>query len=313
MGNLEQLPEALDAFLRYLKEARNYSDHSIRAYRTDLNDFAKCAMENGKPRIEQVNKLLIRRYIVNLQREGKAASTVQRRVSAIRSLYAWLVRNDAAASNPAEHVRTPAPRAKLPEFLDADEIIALLNAPDSDTPAGLRDRAILETLYSTGMRVGELCALNMDSLKPNRTVAARGKRKKERIAPLGKPAVKAIQAYLRRRKEICKTIKEPEALFISRVGRRMTDRAVRYRISACLKKAGIDKKVGPHTLRHSVATHMLNAGADLRVVQELLGHSSLATTQIYTQVSTERLRGAYMDAHPRSQAPQNENGAVADS
>ena len=185
MGNLEQLPEALDAFLRYLKEARNYSDHSIRAYRTDLNDFAKCAMENGKPRIDQVNKLLIRRYIVSLQRDGKAPSTIQRRVSAIRSLYAWLARNDDAAFNPAEHVRTPSPRAKLPEFLDKDETLALLNAPDANTPAGLRDRAILETLYSTGMRVGELCALNLDSLKPNSTVAARGKRKKERIAPLG--------------------------------------------------------------------------------------------------------------------------------
>lgn len=267
-----------------------------------MNEFAHYCLEHEKTELSQIDNLVLRGFLAHMQKSGRARSTIQRRMSAIRSLYTWLMRFDHVTTNPTLKVRTPPREKRLPAFLDPKEVEALLEAPDTSTPLGLRDAAMLELLYSTGMRVSELVGLDMDSFEPDMTVKVLGKGKKERLVPVGRPAIAALHAYVARRHELFSKLHDVNALFTSHVGRRVTDRAVRYRIAGYLKTAGIEKKVTPHTLRHSFATHLLNAGADLRVVQEMLGHVSLSTTQIYTHVTTERLREVYAALHPRATA-----------
>lgn len=293
------LADVVEEFLGYLTSERNYSSHTIRAYRSDFEDFAEFAKSKGATTLDGIDNLLLRSYLAHLQSAGKARTTTQRRMSAIRSLYKWLTRFGRAAKDPTIKVRTPNREKRLPKFLDPSEVDALLRVPDASTAMGARDLAILELLYSTGMRIGELVALDVDSIEADHTVKVRGKGRKERIVPIGGPAMAAISSYLAVRHEFGRSHQDPNALFLSHLGTRLTPRAIAYRLNTYLKQAGIETPVSPHTLRHSFATHLLNGGADLRIVQEMLGHVSLSTTQIYTHVTTERLREAYTHLHPR--------------
>ena len=306
---MTQLSDAIEGFIAYVSRERDFSKHSVRAYRSDMNEFAHYCLGQDKMELAEIDNLVLRGFLAHLQKAGRARSTIQRRMSAIRSLYSWLTRFGHVTVNPTLKVRTPPREKRLPAFLDPKEVEALMDAPDTSTAIGLRDAAILELLYSTGMRVSELCGLDVDSFEPDMTVKVLGKGKKERLVPVGRPAMAALDAYVARRHELCANLKDVNALFTSHVGRRMTDRAVRYRIASYLEDAGIEKKVTPHTLRHSFATHLLNAGADLRVVQEMLGHASLSTTQIYTHDTTERLRDVYAALHPRGETPSEETDA----
>lgn len=297
------IEQAIEEFLRYLRVERGYSDHTVRAYQNDLNELKTFAKERRVVDVEGVDNLLLRAYLAHLQKSGKARTTIQRRMSSIRSFYRWMTRFGMTWRNPTLRVRTPRREKRLPSFLDPAEVETLLNMPDRKTLIGCRDAAILEVLYSTGMRIGELVALDVDSLNPDETVKVRGKGKKERLVPLGRPAAQAIREYLARRHEFGAESQDPRALFLSHVGTRLTPRAISYRLREYLKAAGIQKRVSPHTLRHSFATHLLNGGADLRIVQEMLGHASLSTTQVYTHVTTERLRESYAEFHPRGQKP----------
>lgn len=294
------LEQAINEFLHYLRMERGYSEHTVRAYQNDLNDLKIFAHERNVADVEEVDNLLLRAYLAYLQKSGKARTTIQRRMSSIRSFYRWLTRFGMALRNPTLRVRTPRREKRLPSFLDPSEVEALLNVPDRKTLIGCRDAAILELLYSTGMRISELVALDVDSLNPDDTIKVRGKGKKERLVPVGRPATEAIREYLACRHEFGAESQDPHALFLSHLGTRLTPRAISYRLREYMKMVGIQKRVSPHTLRHSFATHLLNGGADLRIVQEMLGHASLSSTQVYTHVTTERLRERYAEFHPRS-------------
>jgi integrase/recombinase XerC len=221
----------------------------------------------------------------------------------LRSFYKFLVKRNHVASSPVLSIRTPKQDKKLPRFLEYEEVKRLLGTPPMNTWLGARDRAILETLYSTGIRVSELVALNMDDIDfLGEVVHVRGKGKKERIAPIGSSALQVIQHYMEYRNKRAQNNGNFDArvLFVNKHGRRLSTRSVRRKMDKYLKIAGLDPAISPHTLRHSFATHMLNSGADLRSVQELLGHQSLSTTQVYTHLSTARLKEVYDDAHPRN-------------
>ena len=233
---------------------------------------------------------------------GYAKSSISRKLACLRSFFKFAVREGICDSNPAKPLRNPRPERKLPHFLSGSEIGKLLLAPDIKVTAGKRDRAILETLYSAGLRVSELVGINLDDLDlEDGFVRVRGKGKRERLAPLGSHAVKAIDNWKRFRQP---NKKSEQALFLNKFGSRLTARSVARMLEKYLKETGLDRRTSPHTLRHSFATHLLDRGADIRSVQELLGHKSLVTTQIYTHVSTANLKRVYERAHPRAKSQQ---------
>jgi tyrosine recombinase XerC len=297
------MQDHIHEFVAYLEVERNYSQNTVASYRTDLSDFKKFLLEasDSLPSVAEIDHLTIRGYLANLQERQLARSTVLRRLSSLRSFFRYLCTRGYLDTDPTAALATPKVRRKLPEFLDLSEVESLLLAPDTKTIIGLRDRAILELLYSTGMRVGELLSLDLSDLdRQNALVKVRGKGKKERILPVGKAAMSALSSYLARRHEL-EVGKPDQAIFLSQRGNRIADRTrIRRRIGKYARDVGIRKKITPHTLRHTFATHMLNAGADLRSVQELLGHASLSTTQIYTHVTADRLKQVYQKAHPRA-------------
>ena len=291
----------IDEFISYIEIERNYSQHTVGSYRADLLDFREflIRLNNSQPSIGEIDHLAIRSYLADLQERQLSRSTVLRKLSTLRSFFRYLSRRGYLDADPTSALATPKVRRKLPEFLELSEVEALLSAPDTKTIVGLRDQAILELLYSTGMRVGELLALNLSDLdRESALVKVRGKGRKERLLPVGGPAVSALENYLARRYEL--SGKPSQAIFLSQRGNRPDAKSVRRRIEKYARDAGIKKKITPHTLRHTFATHMLNAGADLRSVQELLGHASLSTTQIYTHVTADRLKQVYEKAHPRA-------------
>lgn len=297
------MDDYIEQFITYLEIERNYSQNTILGYRTDLLDFRKFLIDmNGfLLQVENIDHLMIRGYLANMQERQLARSSVLRRLSSIRSFFKYLCRNEHLEADPTAALSTPKAQRKLPDFLEVSEIEALLDAPDIGTIIGMRDLAILELLYSTGMRVGELLALDIPDLdRQSALVKVRGKGKKERLLPIGRAAMAAINNYLTYRHELSSE-KSGQAIFLSQRGNRIPDaKSIQRRIDQYLKIAGISKKVTPHTFRHTFATHLLNAGADLRSVQELLGHASLSTTQIYTHVTADRLRRVYEKAHPRA-------------
>jgi integrase/recombinase XerC len=247
--------------------------------------------------VGQLTTRLLRGYLVWLHEQGYSRATVARRLAAVRSWCRFLCRQGLLASSPATGLRGPRQNKKLPHFLGQEDIARLLTAPPADSPLGLRDRAILETLYSAGLRVGELTGLDVTDLDLEGGVATvRGKGRRERLALLGKDAVDAVRLWLTARG----TLRPGPALFLNKNGTRLTARSVGRLLEKYLAQAGLDPRTSPHTLRHSFATHLLDNGADIRSVQELLGHRSLATTQIYTHVTTNKLRDSYHKAHPRA-------------
>ena len=243
-----------------------------------------------------------RGYLAHLNEKQYSKSTIARKLATLRSFYKFLAKRNRIESNPVASIRTPKQEKKLPRFLEYEEVKRLLETPPTNTWLGSRDRAILETLYSTGIRVSELVALNMDDIDfLGEVIHVRGKGKKERIAPIGSSVLQVIQHYMEFRNKRAQSNGnfDPKVLFVNKHGRRLSTRSVRRKMDKYLKMAGLDPAISPHTLRHSFATHMLNNGADLRSVQELLGHQSLSTTQIYTHLGTTKLKEVYDNAHPR--------------
>ncbi len=299
-------PEMLERFLGYLEHGRGASEHTIRAYQSDLAGFFDFLAERGEGkrvvRMEEVDVLAVRAYLAGLRGAGLGRRSIARKMASLRSFLKHLLREGVLKSNPAEGVRTPRLERTLPTFLDEAEVVKLLGAPDLSGMWGMRDRAILEMLYSTGMRVSELVQLDIDEVDfLSEVIVARGKGKKERLVPVGRMALAAVETYLKVRTARQGRLKrKSKALFINRTGTRLSTRSVERMLGKYLRETGLSRKVTPHTLRHSFATHMLNRGADLRSVQELLGHSSLTTTQIYTHVTTSRMKETYDQSHPRA-------------
>ncbi len=292
-------------FLRYLGIERNASELTIKSYREDLLDLAHFLTEETPARSLGPNDVTptdLRRYVAALHEAGYARTSISRKLASLRSFYRFAQRQQLADSNPAKALRNPRGARKLPHFLTKDEIDRLLRAPSIDDAMGARDQAILETMYTAGLRVSEVVGLNDGDLDFDQgIVRIRGKGRKERIGMLGSYAIAAIQRYQRVRVLASNAPQGREApVFANRFGRRLTTRSVARMLEKYIRQTGLDQRTSPHTLRHSFATHLLDRGADIRSVQELLGHKSLVTTQIYTHVSTATLRDAYAKAHPRA-------------
>lgn len=288
--------EVLSGFLIYLRVERNMSERTVVAYLSDLSAFAKSVQSAP----DEVTPALIRTFLGRLLEGGYSRRTVARKMSALRTLYRYVVR-DAAGESPARLIRAPKLERRLPDFLYIDEALALLALPDVSTPVGLRDKALLELLYATGIRVSECVSLNVHDIRESETGILRvfGKGRRERIALYGEEARAALSAYLRSGRPVWAGDAQP-ALFVNQRGGRMSDRSVRRLVEQYAQRLGLAKHVSPHTFRHSFATHLLEGGADLRAVQELLGHQSLSTTQIYTHTAREHLMRVYEASHPRA-------------
>ncbi|MGI6559147.1 MAG: tyrosine recombinase XerC [Limnochordia bacterium] len=284
----------LPAFLGYLQGERGASPHTIAAYERDLKQFFDFIDQWFPDTDGAVDVQLLRWYLASLWRKGLARTTIGRKLAALRSFYRYLARMGAVSDPVALDLATPKKGQPLPKFLEKDEAQTLLTRPDTTTPLGLRDRAILETLYGGGLRVGELVDLNLTDLDLKRgQLRVMGKGRRQRICLVGQPALEALQVYLSKARPKLKSPRSEDALFLNSRGGRLTARGVQMIVG----KYG---PVSPHALRHSFATHLLEGGADLRSVQELLGHASLSTTQIYTHVTAERLRTVYEKCHPRA-------------
>jgi integrase/recombinase XerC len=285
---------AFSAFLRYLEVERGASPNTVRSYASDLRQFAEFLEREGSAPAAADSRL-IRAYLAWLYQRRLAKSSIARKLAAVRSCLRFLARRGAIVQNPARQVRSPRLPRRLPSFLPKDEAKDLLDRIPEASDIGRRDRALLELLYATGIRVAECCGLDGDDLDRSRgTVRVLGKGDKERVVPVGDAAWQALDEYLAMRR----TARGP--LFTNRRGGRLTPRSVRRIVDKRARLSGIDRRVTPHTLRHTFATHMLGEGADLRLIQELLGHSRLSTTQRYTHVSPESLMKVYDAAHPRA-------------
>ncbi|MHC5083649.1 MAG: site-specific tyrosine recombinase/integron integrase [Planctomycetota bacterium] len=319
--------EVIQEFSNYLKFEKHFSDHTAKCYGADLDQYTTFlggtvegsasassdqnpweAAQTGATATEvqqdvKIDELImsadvntIRKYMAELGLQQYSKSTTARKLATLRSFYKFLVKRNYMTTNPVTTIKTPKQDKKLPKFLSYDEVQRLLNTPPANTWLGARDRAILEVLYNTGMRVSELVSLNMDDVDfLSEVIHVRGKGKKERICPIGSSALQAIQNYIEYRNK--RMSNDPgfdsKVLFANKHGKRLSTRSVRRKMDKYLIEAGLDPAISPHTLRHSFATHMLNNGADLRSVQELLGHQSLSTTQIYTHVTTSRMNEQY--------------------
>ena len=316
----------VEQFVDYLRFERHFSPYTARCYDADLRQFTEYlrGQTGGNQETAQVDTVaatavdqqmkdadavVIRGFLAHLDAFGYSPATTARKIATLRSFYKWMLKRGVVSNNPMLLIRTPKQTKRLPKAIPVEHVEKLLGAPDNSETLGARDRAILETLYSTGVRVSELVDLDRGNVDhAGETMHVRGKGKKERIVPLGSHAIAAIRHYL--------TLLEPDPrftavrqqsamgvavpLFINKNGGRLSSRSVRRKLDKYLRMAGLDSSISPHTLRHSFATHLLDNGADLRSVQELLGHQSLSTTQIYTHLSTMRLRQAYDHAHPRA-------------
>ncbi|WP_439631125.1 tyrosine recombinase XerC [Gemmata sp.] len=299
------LEQGLAEFLTHLGLEKNASDKTVKSYREDLTQalaFARDRVKKQHVDPDDWSTRLLRAFVAWLHEQNYAKSTIARRLAAVRSFGKFLCRQGVLKENPAKSLRAPRQEKHLPHFLTLDGIKKLLAAPPETDWAGRRDRAILETLYSAGLRVSELVGLDLlDSDLSDGVVTVRGKGKKERLALLGPEAVGAIHGWLPDRSALLQRAnKESAAVFLNKTGTRLNVRSIGRLLAKYLKAAGLDPRTSPHTLRHSFATHLLDAGADIRGVQELLGHKSLSTTQVYTHVTTRRLQDSYNKAHPRS-------------
>lgn len=298
------MDQALADFLRHLGLEKNSSAYTVKSYREDLTQAVTFFRERGGLTIrpDQINTRLLRAFLAWLHEHGYARTTISRRVAAVRSWCRYMCRQGLMEKNPADGLRGPKLDRKLPHFLNREDVDRLLESPPAETPLGLRDRALLETLYSAGLRVSELVGLELGDLDLSDGVATvRGKGRRERLALIGDAAKRAIGKWLEAREVILNSIgKTSEAVFLNRTGTRLSTRSVGRLLVKYLRRVGLDPRTTPHTLRHTFATHLLDAGADIRGVQELLGHKNLTTTQIYTHVSTQRLQDSYRKSHPRA-------------
>ena len=298
------MKNAIRSFINYLKVERNSSELTIKSYGDDLTHLCEYFEEQtGRlPSPPDIDVAQLRGYVAYLHECGYAQATVARRLACLRSFFRYCNREGICETNPAKPLRTPRAGRKLPHFLSTDEVGRLLLAPPANKDDGIRDRAILETMYSAGLRVAEVVSLDLRDLdKASGILRVMGKGRKERIAPVGSFAMKALDRWFEvRRPDPKGDSKDTAAIFLNRFGRRLTTRSIGRMLEKHIATTGLSTQTSPHTLRHSFATHLLDGGADLRCVQELLGHKSLTTTQIYTHVSTRRLRETYEAAHPHA-------------
>jgi integrase/recombinase XerC len=312
------MEEALAEFLRSLGLEKDASELTVKSYREDLTqaiEFFHQKYAAQKLTLAQITTRHLRAFTAWLHEQEYAKTTIARRLSALRAWFKFLCRQGTLSANPADGLRAPRPDKKLPHFLSEGALDKLLQAPPADGAMALRDRAILECLYSAGLRVSELTGLNLADVDVDAGVAkVRGKGKKERLAFFGAASLKALTAWLKARPGVIAERngagRKVEAVFLNKNATRLTSRSVGRLLEKYLAQAGIDPRTSPHTLRHSFATHLVDRGADIRSVQELLGHSSLTTTQIYTHVTTQRLKDSYDKAHPRARrtdAPHRDN------
>lgn len=294
----------VNGFLRHLRVERNASELTLKSYNEDFQSFFDYLQDRagGIVGVQQVSTSLLRGYVAYLHECQYARTTIARRLACLRSFFRFTTREGVTDANPAKALRTPRVGRKLPHFLTSDQVARLLETPPANDPFGLRDRAILETMYSAGLRVAELVGLNVSSWDREANILrVLGKGRKERIAAVGRYAARALDRWLEVREPVSDpTPDDADALFLNRFGERLTTRSIGRMLEKHLKAAGLSAVTTPHTLRHSFATHLLDGGADLRAVQELLGHKSLTTTQIYTHVSTRRMRETYAQAHPHA-------------
>lgn len=303
------LEEYLRQFFEHLKYERNVSEHTLRNYSSDLGQFHEHLVKIGavKIKVDEVDHLTIREWMAALHTLNKKKTSIARKLASLRTFFQFLVREGVLETNPAKLVATPRIERKLPSHLSMEDAVRFIETPDLNTDLGKRDRAILEFLYATGVRVGELVGLNLTDIDfREKLVRVTGKRKKQRILPFGEPALQALMFYLNETRPIflnnCPPAERDEnAVFLNYQGTRITTRSVGRMVDKYIKIcAEINRDISPHSLRHSFATHLLDSGADLRDIQELLGHARLSTTQIYTQVSMEKLIEVYDKAHPKA-------------
>ena len=289
--------DLLECYLRHLKDERRLSPHTLSAYRHDLGTFLDfCARSTIE--LANLDSYAVRQFAAECHRKGSSPRSISRRLSAVRRFLAYLVQGQVLTSNPAVSVQAPKPARRLPATMDADQVAGLLALPGDDLLT-VRDRAILELLYSSGLRLSELVRLDLVELDlADQTVRITGKGNKTRVVPVGRHAVAALEAWLERRAAIAAV--DEDAVFVSRRGTRLAGRTVQARLKQWAKRQGAGLAIHPHMFRHSFATHLLEASGDLRAVQELLGHASISTTQIYTQLDFQHLARIYDQSHPRA-------------
>ncbi len=300
---MEALSPLLEKFRVHLESEKGASPHTVRNYLIDLVAFEKYLTGTMKLTLLAGTHAAIRGYL-GTQAVDHAATSRARRLASIKSFYKYLVRQKLLSASPAKLVKSPKLPKSLPKVLPVDEVFAILEMPSVKTVLGLRDRAILEMLYGGGLRISELCGLDvLDVDRSGRIVRVMGKGRKERLCPINAKAVRALEAYLARRGELLATARPgqaPEGLFLNYRGGRLTPRSIARHLDTYVVQLALARKVSPHAMRHSFATHLLGGGADIRSIQELLGHASLSTTQRYTQVTVEQLQEIYDAAHPRA-------------
>jgi integrase/recombinase XerC len=306
------LDELLTQFLEHLRYERNLSEHTLRNYQSDLEQFhdylAPANPKTGKrtePALVDIDHITIRDWLGTLHAAQKQKASIARKLAALRTFFQFLVREGMLETNQAKLVSTPRLEKKLPKHLSIEEAIKFVETPNVETDLGKRDRAMLELMYATGVRVAELTKLNFGHVDfKNRLIRVTGKRRKERIVPFGEPALEALKIYLEVRERFLNvapvSLREPEALFLNYQGTRITTRSVGRMVEKYIRICAGRYDISPHALRHSFATHLLDSGADLRDIQELLGHARLSTTQVYTHVSMEKLIQVYDKAHPKA-------------
>ncbi len=310
------MQEVFNRYINYLTVERNASPYTVRNYTNDLLGNYSRGAEKGFfqfLRLKKINSLnevdkhVLRDYLAYLMEQGIVKASIARKLSAIRSFYRYLLREEIISTNPVTATSSPKLDKRLPSFLTTVEVTRLLETPNLSTPQGQRDQALLELLYAAGLRVSELVRLNLEQVNlSTHEIRVWGKGSKERMVLMGEPAARALTAYLNQGRHELLGTKRSNVLFLNRYGGRLTERSVQSIVQEYANMVGIGKRVHPHMLRHTFATHLLDGGADLRVVQELLGHASLSSTQIYTHVSKSRAKKVYLSAHPMAQENSNE-------
>lgn len=291
----------LQDFLHFLLVERRLSVNTISAYERDLKAYVLYLTRENIHSLQHVSRVHVLNYLTYLREQKLAASTLARTLSTLRSFHQFLLREEAVTADATRDIATPTIERRLPKILSEQEVERLLSAPSTNTPLGLRNKAMLEVLYATGVRVSELMNINLNDLHLTESfIQTVGKGKKERLIPIGKMASEAIMNYLRNGRVKLVKAKKTDALFVNRLGDRLTRQGFWKIIKQLAVKVNIKKEITPHTIRHSFATHLLENGADLRVVQEMLGHADISTTQIYTHVSRRRLKDVYTQFHPRA-------------
>lgn len=294
----------IQRFLSHVEQDRDQSPETVRAYAADLGDLAtflaQLHEQDLPPEPTEITAKDLRAWVADLRQRGLKASTLSRRLSGARALFRWMVQRELIDSNPAEEIQNPKQPQRLPDRLDVEDVSAIIDAIDASSPAGKRDRALLELLYGAGLRVSELVSLDIDDLDlRSRTARVMGKGGKERVCPFGRQAAAALADWIGASRDL-RAKKDEAALFLNLRGGRLTDRSVRRILDKAVKDAALLRGVHPHVLRHSFATHLLESGMDLRAIQELLGHSRLSTTQRYTRVSLSHVLEIYDKTHPRA-------------